>query len=71
MKNDERKAILEKYYFSAKNPASFSSSKKLYKVLQKKYPGKFSISYLEKWLDGIDSYSIQKQVRRKFKTAQV
>ena len=39
--------------------------------MQKRYPGKFSKAYLQKWLNGIDPYSIQKQVRRKFKTAQV
>lgn len=71
MAKKERRKILEEYYYSAKNPAAFSSPQKLYTVLQKKYPGKFSKAYLQKWLNGIDPYSIQKQVRRKFKTAQV
>ena len=71
MAKDERKSILEKYYYSVKKPASFGSPEKLYKVLQKKYPGKFSKDYIQKWLNGIDSYSVQKQIRRKYKTAQV
>ena len=71
MAKSKKQLLLEKYYFSVKHPASFSSVQKLYRVLQKKYPGKFSKPYLQKWLNGIDAYSVQKQVRHKFKTAQV
>ena len=71
MAKTKKQLLLEKYYFSVKNPASFGSAQKLYKVLQKKYPGKFSKTYIQKWLNGVDAYSVQKQVRHKFKTAQV
>ena len=71
MTDSDKKALLEKYYYKASNPAAFSSPRRLYKVLKKKYPGKFSIHYIQKWLDGIDSYSVQKQARHKFKTLQV
>lgn len=71
MAKDTKKRLLEKYYYSVKNPASFSSVQKLYRVLERKYPGKFSKTYLQKWLNGVDAYSVQKQARHKFKTAQV
>lgn len=71
MADDDRKAILERYYHTVSNPAAFSSPERLYKVLKKKYPGKFSKYFIQKWLDGIDSYSVQKQARHKFKTLQV
>ena len=70
-KKTAKQRLLEKYYFSVENPAAFSSAPKLYKVLQKKYPGKFSATYIQKWLNGVDAYSVQKQARHKFKTAQV
>ena len=69
--NTDKKAILEKYYATASNPAAFSSPGRLYKVLNKKYPGTFSQHFIQKWLDGVDSYSVQKQARHRFKTLQV
>ena len=71
MPKTDKKTILEKYYYTASNPAAFSSAERLYKVLDKKYPGTFSKYFIQKWLDGVDSYSVQKQVRHKFKTLQV
>ena len=44
---------------------------RLYKVLNKKYPGTFSKHFIQKWLDGVDSYSVQKQARHRFKTLQI
>ena len=69
--NNNKKQLLENYYFNAKNPGAFSSAKKLYRVLQKRYPGRYSLTYIRKWLTGVDSYSVLKQVRRKFKTPNV
>lgn len=66
-----KKQILEKYYFDVKNPAAFGSEIKLYKVLKERYPGKFTRAYIRKWLEGVDSYSVLKQVRRKFRTPNV
>ena len=71
MTKSKKKDILEKYYHGASNPAAFSSPERVYKVLQKKYPGTFSKRFIQKWLDGIDSYSVQKQARHKFKTLEV
>ena len=66
-----KKQLLEKYYFNVKNPGAFGSAKKLYRVLQKRYPDQFSLAYIRKWLTGVDSYSVLKQVRRKFKAPNV
>ena len=59
--NTDKKATLEKYYTTASNLAAFSSPARLYKVLNKKYPGTFSRHFIKKWLEGVDSYSVQKQ----------
>ncbi len=66
-----RKRILENYYFNVKNPAAYAGLEKLYRVLARRYPGQFSRKYIEKWLEGVDSYSVLKQVRRKFRTPNV
>ena len=71
MAKDNKKDLLEKYYFTVSNPAAYSSAEKVHRALEKKYPGKFSRYYIQKWLNGIDSYSVQKQVKRKFRTPQV
>ena len=44
---------------------------KFFKILNKDYPGVFTQNFIQKWLDKQDSYSIQKQVRHRFKTQQV
>ncbi|MES9883136.1 MAG: DDE-type integrase/transposase/recombinase, partial [Sedimenticola sp.] len=44
---------------------------KLYRVLSTRYPGQFSRKYIGKWLEGVDSYSVLKQVKRKFRTPNV
>lgn len=49
----------------------FTSAGKLFRVLNKKYPKKFTKHYILKWLNGIDSFSTQKQVRHKFSTPKV
>ena len=55
MSNFDKKTILEKYYYTASNPAAFSSPGPLYKVLSKKYPGTFLKHFTQKLLDGVDS----------------
>ena len=65
------KQLLEQYYYNVNNPGAYSSAKKLYRVLQKRYPNRFSLTYIQKWLTGVDSYSVLKQVRRKFRTPNV
>ncbi|MCG7879176.1 MAG: DDE-type integrase/transposase/recombinase, partial [Candidatus Thiodiazotropha endolucinida] len=67
----EKDKLLEEYYFNAINPGAFSGPQKLFRVLNKKYPGRFSFLYIKNWLNNQDAYSIQRQVRRKFKTPNV
>lgn len=71
MSKQKKEEILKNYYFSISNPAAYSSPEKVYRVLKKRYPGQFSRYFIQKWLDGIDAYSVQKQVRQKFKTPKV
>ncbi|MES9902545.1 MAG: DDE-type integrase/transposase/recombinase [Sedimenticola sp.] len=68
---NNKETLLRNYYMNVANPAAYSSPDKVYRVLRKKYPGKFTKRYIRNWLDGIDAYSVQKQVRHKFKTANV
>jgi hypothetical protein len=71
MDNKEKDSILEHYYFSEKNPAAYSGVQKLFRVINKKYPGLYSINYIKQWLNNQDAYSLQKTRRHKFKTANV
>ena len=70
-KKTEKETILEKYYFNSSNPAAFSGPQKLYRVLKTKYPGQFSLPFIKRWLNNQDEYSIQRQVRHRFKTPNI
>ena len=59
------------YYFDSGIPASFSGPHKLYRVLKRKYPGEFSLSFIINWLNSQDAYSLQKPIRHRFKVANV
>ena len=59
MDTTEKDDILRGYYFKEKNPPAYSGAQKLYSILQKKYPGVFSIIYIKQWLSDQDSYSLQ------------
>lgn len=67
----EKDELLKIYYFNGIYPGAFSGSKKLNKVLNKEYHGQYSHHDIWKWLNDRDSYSIQSQVRHKFKTTNV
>lgn len=69
--DEDKDKILENYYFKVSNPAAFSGPQKLFRVLSKKYPGQFSLQYVKKWLNNQDAYSLQRQVRHRFKTPKV
>ena len=71
MDNSKKENLLQQYYFNPKNAGAFSGPYKLFKVLDKRYPGEFNYSFIKRWLNNQDSYSIQRQVRHKFKTANV
>ena len=71
MDNKEKDDILRQYYFNGRNPSAYSGVQKLYSVLQKKYPGVCTITYIKQWLSNQDAYSLQKSRRHRFKTANV
>lgn len=62
--------ILRKY-FNPKKPAAFSGPQRLFKVLNKSYPGMFTINEITQWLSDQDAYSLQKPIRHRFKNANV
>ena len=55
MDDQQKENILEKYYFEEQNPAAFGEPQKLWKVLDRKYPGVFTIDYVRQWLSNQDS----------------
>lgn len=67
---DEDK-ILRTNYFDPKKPGAYAGPDKLFKVLSKEYPGKFTRDIVSKWLSKQDAYALQKPVRHRFKTANV
>ena len=71
MEREQKERILFDYYYNVKHPASYLGATKLNRVLKKKHPGIFSVYFIQKWLNNQDTYAIQKQVRRKYKTPQV
>ena len=71
MDRTQKEHILSQYYFNVKNPSSFLGATKLQKSLNVKYPNVFTVNFIQKWLNNQDSYAIQKQVRRSYKTPQV
>ncbi len=59
---------LRNLYRNLKKGGSYQSAEKLYHTVQKE--GKFNLSLhkIQKWLQGQDTYTLNKEVRRKFKT---
>lgn len=57
---------LKGIYFNPKHPASFVGAEKLYKWV--KDDGKYKVNKkdIKKWLEGIESYTLHKDVKRKF-----
>ena len=56
---------LEKIYFDPKSPGSFGSVKKLYSIAKKMMPD-LSYKDVEKWMYDQDSYTLFRQVNKKF-----
>ena len=71
MDNEQKETILSQYYYNTKNPSAFSGPQKLFRVLNKKYPGEFSLHFIRKWLNNQDSYSLLKEPRQRFQTSRV
>ena len=71
MDKTQKEHVLSQYYFDVNNPGSFLGAVKLHNILNTKYPGIFTIHFIQKWLDNQDSYAVQKQVIRKHKSPNV
>ena len=68
MDKTKKEKILKEYYFNPAHAGAYAGPQKLFRVLDKKYPGQITLSFIQQWLNNQDSYSIQKQVRRRFRT---
>ena len=62
--------VLKKIYFDNSNPASFSGVERLYRAA-KKQNSEITRSYVKTFLRGIDSYTLHRPVRYKFKTRSI
>lgn len=57
----EKKQILQRYYFEKKTPAAFADPQKLFTVLNNMYPEMFHVMFKSsKLLNDQDAYSLQK-----------
>ena len=71
MDNQQKERILSDYYYNNKKSSQFGGPQKLFRILQMKYPGEFSLYFIRKWLNKQDSYSLLKEPRHWFKTTKV
>lgn len=71
MDKEQKENILRNFYFDVKQSGSYLGASKLYKILNKKYPKVFTISFINNWLNNQDSFAVQKQVRHTYKTPRV
>ena len=62
--------IFEKIYLDPEHPASFGGVEKLYKAA-KKIDSKIKRGDVTKWLSGVDAYTLNKQIKRRFPTSRV
>jgi hypothetical protein len=58
MNYQERHTILNDYYFNPNNPGAFAGPQKLFRALNGKYPGQFTLHFVKKWLNNQDAYSL-------------
>ena len=70
-KDQKKRRILKQHYFNAAKPSAYSGANKLFRILNKKYPGLFTLSYIKNWLSSVDAYSVSKQSRKRFPTPKI
>ena len=64
-------AYLSKIYFDPKHPASFKGPSKVLHAIRKEGIKDISLHDVKEWLKNQDSYTLNKQLRRKFKRSKV
>lgn len=69
MTDAQKKKLVEEYYFNVSNPGAFSRPLKMFRLVNKKYPGQFTLYYVRKWLNNQDLLQIK--VWHRFKTPNV
>ena len=65
------KQYLHDQYYNPSSPGAFSGLEKFYKIIREE--GKFQLNKkdVERWLQGQDTYTVHRPVRRKFKRNRV
>ena len=63
MTEEETKELLKKVYFDAAHAGSYSSPQKIYESLDKQ----ISLSKIKNFLRGVETYTVQRNLHRKFK----
>ena len=68
MQNADKKwkKYLENIYFDPRHPASFRGAKKLHEVVKEEGKFKLGLAAIQKWLQENESFSIHKNVNRRF-----
>ena len=67
----KHKDYLSSIYFNPSHPGSYGSPASLYRVVKREGKFQISLNAIGKWLQGIDSYTLHRQPRRKFKRNKV
>ena len=70
MEQEKEDYLLSKYT-DAGSPASFSGPEKFYRYLKNENKYHFSRKDIKEWIRGVDSYTLNRQVRRKFRRNKV
>lgn len=60
-------AALSRIFYNTKNPASFSTARKLWQASKQK----FSLKNVQKWLQSQDAYTLHQPRKKKFKTNRI
>ena len=71
MLSHEKKQYLQSIWSDPKNAAAFSGPAKLYEFIKKDGKYKIGLPSIKRFLSGLDAYSLQKRVQRKFKRSPV
>lgn len=62
---------LEKIYLNPGNSAAFSGPEKLYQIVKREGKFKVSRNKIKAWLNDRDEYSVQKDIKRKFRRRRI
>lgn len=71
MTSTEEDKLIEDVYYNLQNGAAYAGPQKIYEVLKKKKKNPPGLYKIRKWLQSKDDYTLQKPIRRRFKTPRI